>query len=150
MRGPSMSEHSEHKQAPSLARRHFLGIAAATAGRVGALAALSSLPIVGGSSAAKATVVGSPTCFLRGTKILTSKGEAHVEDLMIGDLVVTAEGEAMPIKWIGRNLFKKAGTRRWPENVQPIRVSRFAIDDKTPHADLYLSPEHALYMDGVL
>ncbi len=143
-----MSEHSENKQAPSLARRHLLKIAAATAGRVGALAALSSLPIVGSSRPAKAT----PTvpCFLRGTNILTSKGEAHVEDLVIGDLVVTADGEAMPIRWIGRNLFKKAGTRPWPENVQPILVSRFAIDDKTPHADLYLSPGHALYIDGVL
>src|SRR5215203_3751351 len=145
-----MSEHSEHKQARSLARRHFLGIAAATAGRVGALAALSSLPIIGSSSAAKATVVPPAPCFLRGTKILTSRGEAHVQDLRIGDLVVTAEGEPVPIKWIGRNLFKKAGTPSWPEKVQPIRVSRFAIDDKTPHADLYLSPEHALYMDGVL
>ena len=93
---------------------------------------------------------GPVPCFLRGTNILTSKGEAHVEDLMIGDLVVTADGEAMPIRWIGRNLFKKAGTRPWPESVQPILVSRFAIDDKTPHADLYLSPGHALYIDGVL
>jgi hypothetical protein len=144
-----MSNQTEHKQAPSLARRHVLRIAAATAGRVGALAALSSLPIVGSSSAAKA-VYGPVPCFLRGTNILTSKGEAHVEDLMIGDLVVTAGGRAMPIKWIGRNLFKKTGTRPWPENVQPILVSRFAIDDKTPHADLYLSPKHALYVDGVL
>src|SRR5829696_4130978 len=143
-----MSEHSEHKQAPSLARRHLLRVAAATAGRVGALAALSSLPIVGSSRPAKAT----PTvpCFLRGTNILTSKGEAHVEDLVIGDLVVTVDGEAMPIRWVGRNLFKKTGTRAWPQNVQPIRVSRFAIDDETPHADLYLSPKHALYVDGVL
>jgi len=144
-----MSEHSENKQAPSLARRHLLTIAAATAGRVGALAALSSLPIVGSSRPAKATPTAVP-CFLRGTKILTSKGEAHVEDLVIGDLVVTADGKAMPIRWIGRNLFKKAGTRPWPESVQPILVSRFAIDDKTPHADLYLSPGHALYIDGVL
>ena len=45
---------------------------------------------------------------------------------------------------------QKTGTRPWPENVQPILVSRFAIDDKTPHADLYLSPGHALYIDGVL
>ncbi|MET0527836.1 MAG: Hint domain-containing protein, partial [Microvirga sp.] len=141
---------SEHKQAPSLARRHFLGIAAAVAGRVGAVAALSSLQIVGSSRPAKATYVPPVPCFLRGTNILTSKGEARVQDLSIGDRVVTADGEAMPIKWIGRNLFKKTGTRAWPQNVQPIRVSRFAIDDETPHADLYLSPKHALYVDGVL
>jgi len=89
-------------------------------------------------------------CFLRGTNILTPRGEVRIEDLRIGDLIVTARGEAMPIKWIGRNLFKKGSAGPWPESVQPIRVSRFAIDDQTPHADLYLSPGHALYIEGVL
>ena len=56
----------------------------------------------------------------------------------------------MPIKWIGRSCFKKGSARPWPESVQPIRVSRFAIDDQTPHADLYLSPGHALYIEGSL
>jgi hypothetical protein len=32
----------------------------------------------------------------------------------------------------------------------PIRVSRFAIDDRTPQRDLYLSQEHGLLIDGVL
>ena len=49
-----MSNHAEHKQAPSLARRHLLRIAAATAGRVGALAALEQFTdrwqFVGGKS----------------------------------------------------------------------------------------------------
>jgi hypothetical protein len=32
----------------------------------------------------------------------------------------------------------------------PIRVARFALDDQSPQADLYLSPKHALFVDGVL
>lgn len=32
----------------------------------------------------------------------------------------------------------------------PIRVSRFAIDSRTPQRDLYLSQEHFLLIDGVL
>jgi hypothetical protein len=32
----------------------------------------------------------------------------------------------------------------------PVRVSRFALDGHTPHTDLYLSPNHALFIDGVL
>ena len=146
-----MSEVPDHKQSPNLARRHVLAIAAATAGRVAAVAAVSSLPITAFSSSAQAhTVEPDCSCFLRGTRILTSKGEARIEDLRIGDLVVTSRGETMPIKWIGRSFFKKGSARPWPESVQPIRVSRSAIDDQTPHADLYLSPGHALYMDGVL
>ena len=32
----------------------------------------------------------------------------------------------------------------------PIRVARHALDERTPHSDLYLSPGHALFIDGVL
>jgi hypothetical protein len=146
-----MSEVPDHKQSPGLARRHVLAIAAAAAGRVAAVTAVSSLPIAALSSSAQAHAVKPDCiCFLRGTRILTSKGEARIEDLRIGDLVATERGETMPIKWIGRNFFKKGSARPWPESVQPIRVSRSAIDDQTPHADLYLSPGHALYIDGVL
>jgi len=72
-----------------------------------------------------------------------------IEDLRTGDLVETVRGEAMPIKWIGRNTFKKSGSS-WPESIVPIRVSRFALDTQAPHTDLYLSPGHALFIDGFL
>jgi hypothetical protein len=32
----------------------------------------------------------------------------------------------------------------------PIRVARFAIDDETPHHDLYLSREHCVFINDVL
>ncbi|TCS01713.1 Hint domain-containing protein, partial [Rhizobium sp. BK418] len=51
--------------------------------------------------------------------------------------------------WIGRQVFKNSGTR-WHKDVVPIRVSRHALDGRTPHSDLYLSPGHALFLDGVL
>ena len=58
-------------------------------------------------------------------------------------------GEDLPIKWIGRNTFRRSGAS-WPKSVVPIRVSRFAIDDHAPHTDLYLSPGHALFIGGFL
>jgi hypothetical protein len=32
----------------------------------------------------------------------------------------------------------------------PIRVARFAIDDHTPHCDLYLSQHHDIFVDEAL
>jgi hypothetical protein len=90
-----------------------------------------------------------PPCFLRGTAIRTLSGEVPVEELQIGDLVETVNGATFPIKWIGRRTYKKSGSS-WPENVMPIRIVRGALDEHTPHEDLYLSPQHALFLNGVL
>jgi Hint domain len=93
--------------------------------------------------------LASPVCYLLGTHIRTPQGECKIEDLNIGDLVVTLSGESKPIKWIGRQQFKKSSDR-WPTGFKPIRIGRFALDERTPHRNLYVSPNHAIYIDGVL
>jgi hypothetical protein len=91
----------------------------------------------------------SPVCFLRGTAIQTPDGEVPIEALRIGDAVTTASGQAVPIRWIGRQTYRRSGPR-WPESVLPIRVAQGALGENTPHTDLYVSPLHALSVDGVL
>jgi hypothetical protein len=89
------------------------------------------------------------SCFLKGTKISTPSGERLVQDLQIGDEVQTLAGRKT-IKWIGYNKFTKEEGRAWHDNVMPIRVARFAIDDRTPHRDLYLSPLHCIFFGEAL
>jgi len=89
-------------------------------------------------------------CFLRGTRILTGKGELPVEDISVGDFVMSERGTLLPIKWIGRRRFKKDAASNWPKGFMPVRVSRHALDGRTPHTDLYLSPSHCLFIDDVL
>ena len=87
-----------------------------------------------------------PVCFAAGTKISTPDGEKSVEALEIGDLVVTAEGRAVPVKWIGRQTIAKifAG-----HSARPVRVSAGALGNGLPHSDLVLTADHALIMDGM-
>jgi hypothetical protein len=142
----------------SPARRHFMGIAAASVGRLSIIA-------VSAAAAFKAKEVNAlgifprdlpgngrnddHHCFGRGTLIQTPDGETRVEDLTRGDLVMTSNGE-LPVKWVGRKTIRRNASVSWHPRVVPIRVSRFAIDDRTPHRDLYLSQEHSLLIDGVL
>lgn len=95
---------------------------------------------------------GRHECFLRGTRILTPKGEVKVEDLAVGDLVSTIDGTAKPIEWIGRRTYPSmtAEREKWPGEVLPIKVARSALGPLVPHTDLFLSPFHSIYIDGLL
>jgi hypothetical protein len=63
--------------------------------------------------------------------------------------VFTASGETRPIKFIGRRKVSRERTGPWNGD-GPVKISRFAIDGKAPHSDLYVSPAHAIYIDGIL
>jgi hypothetical protein len=89
------------------------------------------------------------SCFLRGTRIKTTKGGICIEELQIGDTVATVSGEAKQIKFIGRRDLRREPSQPW-NGQGPVKISRFAIDGKVPHSDLYVSPWHAIYIDGVL
>ena len=144
----------------SPARRHFMGIVAAGAGRLSTIAISSAL--LAALPVKNADALGlfprddphrhrgpDHNCFGRGTLILTAHGEVPVEDLANGALVMTTNG-ALPVKWVGRRTIRRNASASWHPSVVPIRVSRFAIDDQTPQRDLYLSQEHCLLIDGVL
>ena len=91
----------------------------------------------------------TPPCYARGSRIATDRGEVAVEDLAIGDLVVTASGETTPIRWIGWREIDCASHPE-PEKVWPIRIAAGAIAPGAPVRDLFVSPGHCLFFDDVL
>ena len=87
-------------------------------------------------------------CFMRGTMIRTPEGESPVEALKCGDLVMTTDGRAMPVRWIGRQTVSSIFGD--PLRFRPIRIKAGALGEGVPARDLLLSPDHAILLEGVL
>ena len=88
-------------------------------------------------------------CFRAGTRIRTPSGDVAIETLQPGDPVITANNDSRPVRWTGRH---RVDCQRhpFPEQVWPVRVAAGALGTAIPCADLYLSPDHSLLLDGVL
>jgi hypothetical protein len=88
-------------------------------------------------------------CFAAGTRILTPARHVAVEDLRVGDRVVSGFGGTVAVSWIGR---RRVHAARHPDpgSVWPIRLRAGALAPGVPARDLRLSPEHAVHLDGVL
>ncbi len=88
-------------------------------------------------------------CFARGTLIATQAGEVPVETLQPGTKVTLARGGEAPVRWVGHRRARPS-TACHPLSVQPIEVASGALGDGLPHRTLRLSPEHAVFVDGLL
>jgi hypothetical protein len=88
-------------------------------------------------------------CFAAGTHIATLDGDVKVENLRAGDTALLADGRTAEIVWIGHRRVRVALHPR-PHDVTPIRVSVGAFGPGLPCRDLLLSPDHAVFVDGVL
>jgi hypothetical protein len=105
-----------------------------------------SLPLL-----ASRVAFGRYKCFLRGTQIRTVNGYRPVEGLSVGDVLPTHFGGEQPIRAIRHFCFERPGRHEaWPLLTRPVRVRASAIADNTPHADLYVSRTHSLFIDGAL
>jgi hypothetical protein len=78
-------------------------------------------------------------CFTAGTRISVPGGERPVEELEVGDLVVTLDHGPQPVRWIGRR--KVAGRG----DLAPIRFAPGAIGNAR---ELRVSPQHRMLVTG--
>lgn len=81
------------------------------------------------------------TCFTRGTLIRTQRGDVPVEDLQVGDLVVTRDNGLQAMRWIGS---VKLGRHTLDDNpnLRPVRIKAGALGASVPSSDLVVSPQH--------
>ncbi len=88
-------------------------------------------------------------CFAAGTRIGTPRGEVPVEQLRVGDQVLSGFGGTVPIVWIGRRTLWPPRSPD-PASLWPVRICAGALGGGIPARDLLVSAEHAIYLDGVL
>ena len=85
--------------------------------------------------------VDSVPCFVAGTLIATPAGERAVETLRAGDLVLTRDDGAQPLRWIGSRTIAATG------DFAPVHINAGALGD---HRALSVSPQHRVLIDGPL
>ena len=105
---------------------------------------------VQGLSAQTAVTTAFTACFVAGTRIGAEHGGIAVEALRVGDRVQTLlSGKAEPVVWIGH---RHVDCRRHPQPrmVWPVRILAGAFGPGRPCRELWLSPDHAVYVIDVL
>lgn len=95
-------------------------------------------------------------CFLSGTMIDTTNGLVAVEDIGIGDYVLTHDpacgGDdvvtAREVIWAGRTSARIDPGRSDDLSGFPVRISRHALGEGVPFKDMLITAEHCLFIDG--
>jgi autotransporter passenger strand-loop-strand repeat protein len=102
-----------------------------------------------GDDSGTLVTVGDVPCFAAGTLIATARGPVAVERLALGDRVMTADRTLEPIVWLGSRI---VDCLRHPEpaKVWPVGIRAHAFGPGRPARDLFLSPDHAIFAEGVL
>ncbi len=87
-------------------------------------------------------------CFAEGSLIATPAGDVAIETLGIGDIVQSARGDSVTVKWIGR---QTVSTRFGPaERLMPVRFAAGSLGNGLPHRDLTVTADHGMLVDGVI
>jgi autotransporter passenger strand-loop-strand repeat protein len=102
-----------------------------------------------GDDSGTLVTVGDVPCFAAGTLIATARGPVAVERLALGDHVLTVDGGTAPIVWLGS---RRVDCLEHPEpaKVWPVAIRAHAFGPGRPARDLFLSPDHAIFAEGVL
>jgi hypothetical protein len=93
-------------------------------------------------------------CYVKGTLILTNQGFVPIENIKAGYKVITKgkiynnkffenEAKIEPVIWIS-----KFNVINLNEKSRPICIKKDALSKNNPFKDLYVSPNHALLLNG--
>lgn len=87
------------------------------------------------------------TCFTPGSLATTDRGLVAVEDLCVGDRVLTRDSGFQPIVWTGRQTLNELALLVEPR-FRPVRISAGALGHGVPARDMVVSPQHRVLFSG--
>ncbi|WP_371168270.1 Hint domain-containing protein [Aliiroseovarius sp. 2305UL8-7] len=86
-------------------------------------------------------------CFSNGTRLRTPDSEICVEELREGDELQTRDNGTQKVLWVGHKRITGARMFAMPE-LRPIRLRAGAIRSGQPDADLIVSGQHQILLNG--
>lgn len=111
-----------------------------------------------GTSSVDAACIENIVCYVKGTMILTDQGIVPIEELQVGNNVVTKGNiydysciikntgvRLEPVIWIGTF---KVKANELNTKSRPICIQKDALYENFPFQDLYVSPEHSLLIEN--
>lgn len=84
-------------------------------------------------------------CFTPGTMIATASGERPVQDLKVGDRIITRDNGIQEIRWIGTRDMSGAELDR-AAHLRPVLIRQGALGKGLPERDMLVSPQHRVLM----
>ncbi|SEK31605.1 Ca2+-binding protein, RTX toxin-related [Roseovarius nanhaiticus] len=86
-------------------------------------------------------------CFTPGTVIATPKGERLVEELQVGDRIITRDNGLQEIRWLGRRDLAGAELLQAPQ-LKPVLIRAGSLGRGLPERDLLVSPNHRVLINN--
>lgn len=86
-------------------------------------------------------------CFASGTQISIGTGTQCIDQLKVGDPVLTANGDLQKIRWIGRRGFDAQDLAKLPI-LRPVRITAGALGNGLPYQDLLVSRQHRMLVQS--
>ena len=110
---------------------------------------VTATDLAGNTSSASPVLAKNVVCYMSGTRLQTQNGWKLVEHLKAGDLLKTVSGKLQPVTWVGHSTID---CRRQDnkQHAYPVRIAQHAFGHQLPERDLYVSPLHSVYVEGVM
>ncbi len=86
-------------------------------------------------------------CFTPGTVIATPRGERRVEDLQVGDRIITRDNGLQEIRWVGQRDLTGQDLVASP-HLKPVLIRAGSLGHGLPERDLLVSPQHRMLINS--